>query len=324
MPIESSDVLSNMFQDAQLRSWDVEEASFSAPWGIRSDGGRAHFYCLIEGACRFEIDGVETVTMLYPGDLVVVMQQRGHCLRDGPHSPTVPIEQIIGKDKPRMKPRDLLGKGDALTRLVCGYFLFDKHSVNALLAALPPFIHLRGMNGKVMPWLDDTLRLLIDESDKALPGRRAIADRLVQVMFIHTIRLSLTTLPDGRGNLYAALVDPDINQILGLIHAQPELSWTVASMAEQVCLSRSVFAARFKSLLSKSPIQYLLECRMQKACALLTEGRHSIKEIAGLVGYATAAAFSNSFKRWSGQSPGYFRHGALNEAEPNRLSSDDR
>jgi AraC-like DNA-binding protein len=324
MSIESPDVLSNMFQDAQLQSWDVEEASFPAPWGIRSDGGRVHFYCLIEGACRFEIDGVETATILDPGDLVVIMQQRGHCLRDGPHSATVPIEQIIGKDKPRMKTRDFLGKKDALTRLVYGYFLFDRHRMNALLAALPPFVHLKGMNGKVMPWLDDTLRLLMDESGKALPGRRAIADRLVQVMFIHTIRLSLTTLPDGCCNLFAALVDPDIGQILGLIHAQPELSWTVTSMAEQVCLSRSVFAARFKTLVSKSPIQYLLECRMQKACVLLSEGRYSIKEIAGLVGYATAAAFSNSFKRWSGKSPGYFRHGALNGADSNSLGSDAR
>jgi AraC-like DNA-binding protein len=143
-------------------------------------------------------------------------------------------------------------------------------------------------------------------------------------MAIQTIRTSLTALPDGRGKLFAALMDPDIGPVLGLIHAQPELSWTVASLAERVCMSRSVFAARFKALVSKSPIRYLLECRMRIARALLSEGRYSIKEIAGLVGYATEAAFSSAFKRWSGQAPGHFRHNALKEAEPNRRGSNDR
>jgi AraC-like DNA-binding protein len=81
----------------------------------------------------------------------------------------------------------------------------------------------------------------------------------------------------------------------------------VAALADRVCLSRSVFAARFKSLLSKSPMQYLFDCRMQKACAMLSEDRYGIKEIASHVGYATEGAFSNAFKRWSGQSPGSFR-----------------
>jgi AraC-like DNA-binding protein len=52
---------------------------------------------------------------------------------------------------------------------------------------------------------------------------------------------------------------------------------------------------------------------MRKARALLSEGRYSIKEIAGLVGYATDAAFSSAFKRCSGQAPGHFRHGALKD-----------
>jgi len=324
MSVESSDVLSSMFQDVQLRGWDVGEASFAAPWGIRSGGGPARFYCLLQGACRFEIDGVEAVTMLNPGDLVVMMQQRGHCLRDGPHSPTVPIEQLLGKNKTRMRPGNFFGGEDALTSLVCGSFLFDKHRVNGLLASLPPFIHLKGVNGKVVPWLADTLRLLINESDKSLPGRRAIADRLAQVMFIQTIRLSLTALPDGRGNLFAALMDPDIGPVLGLFHSLPDLSWTVASLAERVCLSRSVFAARFKALVAESPIRYLLECRMRKARALVTEGRYSIKEIAGLVGYATEAAFSSAFKRWSGLSPGRFRRGAIKDNGSNGRGSDDR
>jgi AraC-like DNA-binding protein len=81
----------------------------------------------------------------------------------------------------------------------------------------------------------------------------------------------------------------------------------VAELARRVCLSRSVFASRFKNLLSTSPMQYLMERRMQKACELLAEGQYGIKQIASQVGYASKAAFSNAFKRWSGQSPQVYR-----------------
>jgi len=46
---------------------------------------------------------------------------------------------------------------------------------------------------------------------------------------------------------------------------------------------------------------------MRKACDLLAEGRYGLKQIATRVGYATGAAFSNAFKRWSGTTPGAYR-----------------
>jgi AraC-like DNA-binding protein len=46
---------------------------------------------------------------------------------------------------------------------------------------------------------------------------------------------------------------------------------------------------------------------MEKARALLDEGRRGLKQIATLVGYATGATFSNAFKRWGGVAPGAYR-----------------
>jgi AraC-like DNA-binding protein len=112
-------------------------------------------------------------------------------------------------------------------------------------------------------------------------------------------------------------IDPDIGRILELMHAQPELPWTVASLADRICISRSRFAERFKALLSKSPIQYLFEHRMAKACALLTEDHYKIKEIAARVGYSTEAAFSKAFKRWSGMAPGTCRKPVFPDADFN-------
>ena len=79
------------------------------------------------------------------------------------------------------------------------------------------------------------------------------------------------------------------------------------ALAQTARMSRSAFASRFKTLVSKSPARYLLECRMERACEMLAENQYGVKQIASRVGYTTGAAFSNAFKRWSGQSPGEYR-----------------
>ena len=157
------------------------------------------------------------------------------------------------------------------------------------------------------PWLAETMQLVARESGPDQPGKQAIADHLAQIIFIQAVRHCTTALPGDGGGWLAAAMDPEIGPALGSIHGQPEWPWTVSSLAKKTGMSRSVFAARFKALLSKPPQRYLLECRMRKACALLADGQEEIKQIASRVGYATVAAFSNAFKRWSGTAPGAYR-----------------
>jgi AraC-like DNA-binding protein len=54
----------------------------------------------------------------------------------------------------------------------------------------------------------------------------------------------------------------------------------VASLAEEVGLSRSVFAARFTQLVGEPPLGYLTRLRMQKAATLLREGATLAKGLA--------------------------------------------
>jgi AraC family transcriptional regulator, alkane utilization regulator len=309
--------LTTVFQDVQLINWGVKEATLAAPWGIRSVNGPVRFYCLLEGACRLEIGAPETTALLRPGDLALIMQDCDHCLRDAPNSPTIPIEQVGKDNSSHTGLRLFCGAKQTHAKLMLGYFRFEQHGAGAFMRSLPRFIHLRGENGDAAPWLGNTLRLLLNESDQTLPGRRAIANRIAQVMFIQAVRSSLATPTQNSETTLAGQVDPDILPVLEAIHARLESSWTVASMAEVVCMSRSVFAARFKTLMSQSPIRYLLDCRMRKATALLVQDRCSIKHIAHVVGYRTQASFSSAFKRWSGKSPGRCRKGAKESTEAN-------
>jgi len=304
---EPFDVLSDVLQTVPLRGWVAGESSFVSPWGLCGDGRSAAFYCTLQGQCRLEIDETETAVGLGPGDLIVVLPGHEHSLCDPQGSPTLPLAEVLRISLAQMPQQVVTEGGQTPTRLVCGYTLTDKHLVSLLLPALPPFIVVKGVDGKVVPWLAETLRLMLRESDPSRPGRQAIVDHLAQVIFIQSIREWMATQQSSNGHWLTALGDPDIGPALKLMHTRLDWPWTVAGLADHVCLSRSTFAARFKTMVSKPPLQYLLECRMQKACALLAEGRCEIKEIAAQIGYTTRTAFSNAFRRWSGVSPGTYR-----------------
>ena len=80
------------------------------------------------------------------------------------------------------------------------------------------------------------------------------------------------------------------------MHQRADAPWTVASLAEEVGLSRSVFAARFTQLVGEPPLGYLTRLRMQKAATLLRDGA-SLAE----------ASFSQAFRQWAGVAPGAYR-----------------
>jgi AraC-like DNA-binding protein len=315
MATEAVDFLSNVLQGIQLHRSVVEEFNFEGSWRSTPNGAPVHFYCLLQGECRLEIESCEILAILNAGDLIVVPQDCISCFHDNYHSSIPLAEHSSTLAKKRSNPAICKNGKDAMIRLMSGHFHFKKQVEPELFALLPPFIHLRGVGGKAAPWLGETLKLILNESSLNQPGRQVIVDHLTQIIFIEAIRSCLKMLPIRNNNWLMAQLDPDIGPVLELMHSQPELPWTVASLAAHVCLSRSVFASRFKSLLSKTPYQYLLECRMRKACDLLSEGQYGIKKIASLSGYATEAAFNNAFKRWSGKTPGVFRRNILDRIE---------
>jgi AraC-like DNA-binding protein len=91
------------------------------------------------------------------------------------------------------------------------------------------------------------------------------------------------------------------------MHARWNEPWTVESLAAQVGLSRSGFAARFHELVGETPLRYLVHWRLMKAAAWLHETDDSLAEIAERVGYDSAPAFSKAFKQWRGIGPGAYR-----------------
>lgn len=114
-----------------------------------------------------------------------------------------------------------------------------------------------------------------------------------------------------RGDLLAK-VQPAVQAM----RTNPELEWTVESLAEVSKMSRSVFAEQFHLAMGVPPGKFLLDCRMQRASELLRNRSLGIKEIAAKVGYGSESSFGNAFKRWAGRPPGAFRGAELAGAAP--------
>ncbi|MBD2847657.1 AraC family transcriptional regulator [Paenibacillus sp. IB182496] len=86
---------------------------------------------------------------------------------------------------------------------------------------------------------------------------------------------------------------------------------TREKLAEIAGLNPEHYSRRFRHYAGVSPMQYLTNLRIETAKRLLRAERHSIAEVARLVGYADPYHFSRRFKQATGRSPSRFKQEAV-------------
>ena len=96
--------------------------------------------------------------------------------------------------------------------------------------------------------MQTTLRLMAAEAAELRPGGETVITRLSDILVIQAIRAWIETDQAARTGWLGALQDPQIGQVLALVHRDPAREWTVAKMAHEAAMSRSAFAARFTEL----------------------------------------------------------------------------
>ena len=299
----ASDVLGEMLESLHLRSTVYGPLSCRPPWGICNSSGDIQFYMVIQGSCLLECDHSKLPIDLGEGDLILVTQKRKHRLCDALRSTAIPIDQAVHLS---IHSNGSNSVGECTT-LFSGSFSFEPSFLCPLLTFLPPLIHIQRKKTGPVSWLKDILEIMARESTSRCSGSQAIVNHLSHAVLVYAVRTHLGTIAGYLNGTFSALFDQEIGHALRIIHQHPGKSWTVASLAEEVGMSRSVFAARFRSSVGQPPLHYLIEYRMKQACNLLRNSQKGIKEIAARVGYASEAAFSNAFKRWVGTAPGSYR-----------------
>lgn len=183
----------------------------------------------------------------------------------------------------------------------------DIQMAKPLLNALPQLLHIEHILGDNAPeWLQIGLHFLALERQSLKPGRDKILDHLVSILLIECVRDYIMNLQDAN-NWLNALSHPELSHALSALHKRPDHPWTVESLAEQCCMSRSKFAQTFTQVVGETPLAYLQQHRLRLAAQYLRDGALSVQKIAHLVGYTSETAFSQSFKKQFGLTPSQYR-----------------
>lgn len=283
-------------------------SEFTAPWALELPAFEdcLMFHVVTSGRCWLEVEGAEG-RMLQPGDFALVPHGEGH---------RVSSELGIAAAKLFDLPRELvsdryeilrLGGGGEATSVVCGVVRFEHPAAHRLVALLPQIIVVEAASSPHADWIQSTLRFMAAEAKALLPGGETVITRLSDILVVQAIRSWIARDPAARTGWLGALQDRQIGRALAHIHRDPARAWTVASLAAEVAMSRSAFAARFTELVGEPVMRYVARWRMHLALTQLKEEDPSLGDLATRLGYQSEAAFSRAFKRFIGVAPGAVR-----------------
>lgn len=313
-PDAAVDVFGQILEAVHLRTAIFGRLDLGAPWRLRlPERDYLSFYVVVRGSAWLELPharsahgghGVSEIA-LSAGDAVVLPLGSAHELRDVDRS-DVPPRNIDYDACPRAAHVGRIGGNGPVTSIVTGHFTLGSAPRNALLASLPPAIHLPAGAVSTSPQLAGLVPLIVNESASPGPGASIVLARLADLLFVQALRLWISNAAPSACGL-RAVTDPAIGGALRLMHARPAESWTVEQLASAVAMSRSAFAARFTELVGEPPLQYLSRWRMTLAAQRLRDDGAAIADVAEAVGYANPVAFSKAFAKMQGVGPATFR-----------------
>ena len=81
-------------------------------------------------------------------------------------------------------------------------------------------------------------------------------------------------------------------------------------ISEKACFSRYHFLRLFRQAFKKTPHQYLIERRIEKAKELLTADDLRVTDVCFEVGFQSLGSFSSLFHKWVGHAPATYRERA--------------
>ncbi|MCJ2024496.1 AraC family transcriptional regulator [Methylobacterium sp. J-067] len=254
-------------------------------------------FAIEAGSCWLQPSDDDTPTLLSTGDVALVMG--GQPVRLYSRADAEPRDAFaLFSSAPAGGVASLNGGGEC--RGVGGFFELGGSNVRALLAAVPPVVHVRSDNGRDA--LLAGVRRLMRELSEPLPGGALLASHFAQALLVEALRAHLAD-GEAHGGWLAALAHPTMRRALAAMHGDVARRWTLHDLAQVSGMSRSSFAAQFESVTGETPIAYLTRWRMALAADRLANTATSLAQVAASVGYNSVSAFGAAFKRITGRSP---------------------
>jgi len=244
---------------------------------------------------------------LEAGDIVIFPHGDAHFLENGPRAKAMDMEKELARIFSQGFKRSTLGGGGEITKFVCGFMACEPRLSQIFLSGLPPVFKVSIRNDSSGRWLENSIRFSVNDADASRAGGEAVLAKLSEVLFVETLRTYIAHLPAEQTGWLAGARDSEVGKTLALMHRNPAHPWTIASLAKEAGVSRSVLAERFRHYLNEPPMTYLTRWRLQLGAQLLSSTSYSVAQVASEVGYESEAAFNRAFKREFETPPARFR-----------------
>lgn len=276
-------------------------------WGLAGEGiGDAVFFVMAQGSCWVRVVGHPPV-QLVQGDILLLPGGSAHAVTSSRNGRARPAREVLAEHPPGEDRVVNLGGVGPAVHVIGGEFIFEHDRPHPVLSLLPPLMHIPGAPAAAAGELSAVVHMLANELAQPRPGSDTVITHLADVMFVHILRAWLAVNDTPGPSWLAALRDGQIGTALARLHAHPDRSWTVESLAAEVAMSRAAFARRFTSLVGEAPLAYLTRWRLSLAARRLCDTDESIAAVAGRVGYSSEYSFSRAFTRFHGQPPARYR-----------------
>ncbi|MGO4906977.1 AraC family transcriptional regulator [Pseudorhodobacter sp. W20_MBD10_FR17] len=296
------DPLSDILELVGVQSSIYFQKDFCGPWKMSVDNtGFAQFHFVIRGGAIVDSDGAQS--LLSAGDIVLFPKGATHTIGDHPASIATPGTEVIAGLQNGAEP---FIQGPLATTMVCGHFEYDLSHPHPMIRHLPNQIILRTNDLPMGNLLLGLLPLIVRETKNSAQGSRVVIQHLSYALFTSILRAYFETT-DADVGPYAGLRDARILTALSAIHEPQGWSYSLVDLAQKVGMSRSSFAATFKSLMGQSPGDYAVNWKLLKAKQTLETTQKTIEQVAYDYGYSTASAFTRAFREHIGVNPSFVR-----------------
>lgn len=108
-------------------------------------------------------------------------------------------------------------------------------------------------------------------------------------------------------SLSGGLSKTKLRRIIDYIDINLTHNLGLAELANTIKLSPSHFGELFKQSTGKTPYQYILQCRIERAKKLLANEKLTLVEISQAVGFCDQSHFTKTFSRYMGLTPKQYR-----------------
>lgn len=152
--------------------------------------------------------------------------------------------------------------------------------------------------------LRTSFAVILDEEAHAATAARTIIEAHLQILLVRVWRAYDVALGTDHPRSPAERI---FNRFNGLVELHFRDRWPVLAYAAALNLSRDRLGDICRRVGGRSPKEIVSTRLAVEARLLLQQSTHSVEEIAGILGFASASHFSHFFVRMAGQPPGRYR-----------------